>query len=370
MKSALILGLAGLAAALPVAQDETITRTFDNPFPSVEIPTDLPTIVLPPPFKRDDPVTTRSVGLGDPWGPLPTGIVIPPIFPPKEKRNDPVVTRSFVLPPGPFGKRNDPVVTRSFVLPPGPFGKRNDPVVTRSFVLPPGPFGKREAEAGDPVVTRSFSLGNPWGKRDTVPATSDYGTTRSIPTESDYGTTRTVPEPSDAGTTRTVGLPSDYGTTRSIPAPTEGASTRYPTPGGPDVTRTFTLPPLPTVNPINLSPPLEKRDALYPDYLQVVGITYGGTGCPATPVNCSVGDYGRQLGFAAEHFTATVGPKVAVTEQRKNCQFNINLKYPAGWSYAITAIDYTGYGYLEKGVSGVVKATEYFSGQTAQVGVA
>ncbi len=68
-----------------------------------------------------------------------------------------------------------------------------------------------------------------------------------------------------------------------------------------------------------------------------------------------------------DSYIASVGPGIAITEQRKNCQLNVDLLYPGGFQYSILSADYRGYASIDKGVNGVLKSTYYFSGQTAQV---
>jgi hypothetical protein len=68
-----------------------------------------------------------------------------------------------------------------------------------------------------------------------------------------------------------------------------------------------------------------------------------------------------------DEYVASIGPGVDITNNRKNCQLNINLRYPSGFQYSIFSADYRGYAYLEEGVTGTQKSTYYFSGQTDQV---
>lgn len=68
-----------------------------------------------------------------------------------------------------------------------------------------------------------------------------------------------------------------------------------------------------------------------------------------------------------DSYIASIGPGIAVTEQRKNCQLNVDIEYPGGFQYSILSADYRGYAAIQKGVSGTLKSTYYFSGQTAQV---
>jgi hypothetical protein len=66
-------------------------------------------------------------------------------------------------------------------------------------------------------------------------------------------------------------------------------------------------------------------------------------------------------------YIASIGPGIAITENRKNCQLNVELLYPGGFQYSILSADYRGYAAVQKGVTGTLKSTYYFSGQQAQV---
>ena len=68
-----------------------------------------------------------------------------------------------------------------------------------------------------------------------------------------------------------------------------------------------------------------------------------------------------------DSYIASIGPSVAVTESRKNCQLNVDIQYPGGFQYSVLSADYRGYAAIQKGVTGTLKSTYYFSGQTDQV---
>jgi hypothetical protein len=68
-----------------------------------------------------------------------------------------------------------------------------------------------------------------------------------------------------------------------------------------------------------------------------------------------------------DSYIASTGPGIALTEQRKNCQLNVDIQYPGGFQYSVLSADYRGYASIQKGVTGTLKSTYYFSGQQAQV---
>lgn len=117
---------------------------------------------------------------------------------------------------------------------------------------------------------------------------------------------------------------------------------------------------------LNLANPIQKRD-LKSTEIQIEGLTYGGSGCPSSSVGSSISDDKTVVTLIFDQYIAAVGPKVMVTDNRKNCQLNLKLKYPGGYQYSILSADYRGYAALEAGVTGQQRSTYYFSGQTAQV---
>jgi hypothetical protein len=68
-----------------------------------------------------------------------------------------------------------------------------------------------------------------------------------------------------------------------------------------------------------------------------------------------------------DQYVASIGPNIAKTEERKNCQLNVELLYPGGFQYSVMSADYRGYASVDKGITGTMKSTYYFSGQQTQV---
>jgi hypothetical protein len=64
-----------------------------------------------------------------------------------------------------------------------------------------------------------------------------------------------------------------------------------------------------------------------------------------------------------DQYVASIGPGVPVVQNRKNCQLNVDLKYPGGFQYSILNTVYRGYAGMDAGVTGVQSATFYFSGR-------
>jgi len=104
-----------------------------------------------------------------------------------------------------------------------------------------------------------------------------------------------------------------------------------------------------------------------PAHIILQSITYGGTGCPQGSIGTSLSADRTSLTLIYDQLVASTGPGVPVTNSRKNCQVNIKLLAPQGWSYSIGTVDYRGNVALPAGVSAEEKLTYYFQGQTAQV---
>jgi hypothetical protein len=64
-----------------------------------------------------------------------------------------------------------------------------------------------------------------------------------------------------------------------------------------------------------------------------------------------------------DSMVASSGPGTTITDQRKNCQLNIDLQYPSGFQYSVLSTDFRGYAYLPAAKdTGTQQATYYFSG--------
>lgn len=104
-----------------------------------------------------------------------------------------------------------------------------------------------------------------------------------------------------------------------------------------------------------------------PTQVHIKGLTYGGNGCPQGSMSYAISDDRTLVTLIFDSYIASIGPGIAVTEQRKNCQLNVDITYPGGFQYSILSADYRGYAAIQKGVTGVLKSTYYFSGNTQQV---
>jgi len=103
-----------------------------------------------------------------------------------------------------------------------------------------------------------------------------------------------------------------------------------------------------------------------PTQVYINSIAYGGTGCPQGTVGSYISADRQTFTLIFDQFVASIGPGVAVAQSRKNCQLNLDLRYPSGFQYSIFNTAYRGYVGLDAGVTGQQATTFYFSGQTSQ----
>jgi hypothetical protein len=74
-----------------------------------------------------------------------------------------------------------------------------------------------------------------------------------------------------------------------------------------------------------------------PSQVYVQSISYGGSGCPQGTVGQSISDDRTTFTLIYDQYIASTGPGVPITESRKNCQLNVNLHVPQGWTFTIVS---------------------------------
>jgi len=100
----------------------------------------------------------------------------------------------------------------------------------------------------------------------------------------------------------------------------------------------------------------------------IKSLTWDGTGCPREQdtVGYYISDDRTIFTLEFDQFVASIGPGVAVSENRKNCQLILDLQYPQGWSYSILQTTFRGYVAIDAGVTATQEAVYYFSGEAGQ----
>lgn len=95
----------------------------------------------------------------------------------------------------------------------------------------------------------------------------------------------------------------------------------------------------------------------------IAGIVEAGTGCPPGSVASNVANDRQAFTLLFSQFVASIGPGIPISEARKNCTMNIDLKFPSGWTYTIFTVDYRGFAQLDDKVTGAQTSQYYFQGQ-------
>ena len=92
--------------------------------------------------------------------------------------------------------------------------------------------------------------------------------------------------------------------------------------------------------------------------------TINGSGCPAGTATASADVASDNTAFTVHYtnFTAKAGAGAGVLDARKNCQINVLVHVPQGFTYAIASAEYRGYAHIESGASALEQANYYFTG--------
>lgn len=92
--------------------------------------------------------------------------------------------------------------------------------------------------------------------------------------------------------------------------------------------------------------------------------TVNGSGCPQGSAAVTVDDDNTSFKVTYSRFLAQAGGGADAVETRKNCQINLIVNIPSGYTYAIAKAEYRGFGHLEPGATGTQKASYYFTGDS------
>jgi hypothetical protein len=95
--------------------------------------------------------------------------------------------------------------------------------------------------------------------------------------------------------------------------------------------------------------------------------TVNGSGCPKGSADVAVNGDNTAFTVTYSRFLAEAGGGTDIVDSRKNCQLNLEVNVPAGFTYAIARADYRGFGHLQRGADGMQQASYYFSGDSATV---
>jgi hypothetical protein len=106
-----------------------------------------------------------------------------------------------------------------------------------------------------------------------------------------------------------------------------------------------------------------------PQEVYIESISYGGSGCPQGTVGQSLSADRTRFTLIFDRYVTSVGPGIPLGDARKNCQINVNLRYPGGWSYSLSTVDYQGFLQLGAGHRATQSAIYYRAGSPLQARV-
>ncbi|MFI5688321.1 DUF4360 domain-containing protein [Streptomyces sp. NPDC051636] len=101
-----------------------------------------------------------------------------------------------------------------------------------------------------------------------------------------------------------------------------------------------------------------------PDKIVIDVATVNGSGCPQGTAAVAVSPDNTAFTVTYSDYLAQAGGNSDPTAFRKNCQLNLIVHVPQGFTYAIASADYRGFASLQSGASATQKASYYFQGSS------
>lgn len=101
-----------------------------------------------------------------------------------------------------------------------------------------------------------------------------------------------------------------------------------------------------------------------PDSVTVAVQTVNGSGCKAGSAHVRTASDKSSFAVYYDDYEAVTGGWSNSTDFRKNCQLNVLVGVPQGFTYAIAEIEYKGRAYLRPGATAQQNAVYYFAGTT------
>lgn len=98
------------------------------------------------------------------------------------------------------------------------------------------------------------------------------------------------------------------------------------------------------------------------DRIAIDVLTVNGSGCRAGTAAVATASNNTSFTVTYSDYLAQAGGNSGPTEFRKNCQINLQVHVPQGFTYAIAGADYRGFAHLASGALGMERANYYHQG--------
>ncbi|MGW3987370.1 DUF4360 domain-containing protein [Streptomyces sp. NPDC004830] len=102
-----------------------------------------------------------------------------------------------------------------------------------------------------------------------------------------------------------------------------------------------------------------------PDKIVIKVATVNGSGCPQGTAAVAVSEDNTAFTVTYSDYLAQAGGNSDPTAFRRNCQLNLIVHVPSGFTYAIASADYRGFAALQRGASATQRASYYFQGSSS-----
>jgi Domain of unknown function (DUF4360) len=96
--------------------------------------------------------------------------------------------------------------------------------------------------------------------------------------------------------------------------------------------------------------------------VEILGASYGGSGCPEQSASVNVSPDGQELSILFDKFIATGNDS---SQSRKSCNLSIPIKVPEGFQISLYDADYRGY--VSPSTTGNLRAEYFFAGNRGPV---
>ncbi|MEU9104190.1 DUF4360 domain-containing protein [Streptomyces xanthophaeus] len=92
--------------------------------------------------------------------------------------------------------------------------------------------------------------------------------------------------------------------------------------------------------------------------------TVNGSGCRPGSAAVAVAPDNTAFTVTYSEYIAQAGGSATAVDGRKNCLLSLVVNVPQGYTYAVSKVDYRGFGSLQPGAVGTQKASYYFQGMS------